>query len=215
MMTVPLAMGGCILLTGLAGILLLRLATGFIAHVEGLSAPPPLPQRTVLLLSWLFISSSLFLSGFQGWLPTMAVTRGLLVAAWCLVLASLDLARYWLPLSFTATMTLAGMIFSVLSEERETLRLAAEVIGTFLVLWQLRMFVNRLKQNEVFGLGDVWLLTALVSWFPVFDVLLVTLLALLSAVCFGLFAKRQYLPFGPFLCMFAVLPAFISMERYL
>lgn len=211
----PMLLAGIFLLW-LTGIALLRFACHFIAYVECTPAQViQLPAKRLLLITWLFISSALLLAGLLGKLTLSEMLRGLFVAAWCLALSALDIARYWLPFSLTSTMGLSGLIFSVFSQERSPISLMYEVTGVLAALMLLRWLINKREQNEVFGEGDVWFLTALVSWFALIDVLLVTLLALASGIAFSLATKRKYLPFGPFLCMFAVLPAFTSMEAIL
>lgn len=207
-----LSMTGLPLLYG-AGHQVLRLAARYIARAEN-GPLPDLPLRSVLLGSWLILSLTVLSAGMTELLTPAQMIRALIVGAWCLVLASIDLARYWLPFAFTAPMALTGVVFSLtVLPDRAISQLLAEGLCVFFPLLLIRQIAGRLSGYEMFGLGDIWLITALVMWYPVDDVLVVILLALLLALPAAL--KQRYLPFGPFLCLFAALPAFISLQEVL
>lgn len=196
-----------------AGHQVLRLAARYIARAEN-GALPDLPLRSVLLACWLTLSIAVLSAGLAGLLTPVQMVRALMVGAWCLLLASLDLARYWLPFAFTAPMAFTGVFFSLtVLPDRAASQLLAEGLCVFFPLLLIRQIAGRLCGYEMFGLGDIWLITALVMWYPLDDVLTVTLLALLLALPAAL--KQRDLPFGPFLCLFAALPAFVSLQEVL
>ncbi|HEY3592130.1 MAG TPA: prepilin peptidase [Buttiauxella sp.] len=203
----------CLLLLYVAGHSVLWLTTHYIARAEN-GALPELPQRAFLLGVWVTLCVAVLGAGLPGLLTPSQQVRALLVGAWCLALASLDLARFWLPFAFTAPMAVTGAVFSlVFISDRGASQLVAEGLCLFFPLLLIRLIASRLTGYEMFGLGDIWLITALVMWYPLQDVLSVTLLALLIALPAA--CRQRYLPFGPFLCLFAVLPAFISLQEVL
>lgn len=203
----------CLLLLYGAGLSVLWLTARYIARAEN-GALPELPQRAFLLGMWLTLCVAVLGAGLGGLLAPSQQVRALLVGAWCLALASLDLARFWLPFAFTAPMAITGAVFSLLFiPDRGASQLVAEGLCLFFPLLWIRQIAARFAGHEMFGLGDIWLITALVMWYPLQDVLLVTLLALLIALPAAW--KQHYLPFGPFLCLFAALPAFISLQEVL
>lgn len=196
-----------------AGLFALWLTARYIARAEN-GALPELPQRAFLMGMWLTLCVAVLGAGLGGLLAPSQQVRALLVGAWCLALASLDLARFWLPFAFTAPMAITGAVFSlVLIPDRGASQLVAEGLCLFFPLLLIRQIAARFAGHEMFGLGDIWLITALVMWYPLQDVLLVTLLALLIALPAAW--RQRYLPFGPFLCLFAALPAFISLQEVL
>ncbi|HAY7229099.1 TPA: hypothetical protein JN332_000202 [Shigella sonnei] len=162
---------------------------------------------------WLILCVVLIAVGLVGFLGPEQIIRGLLVGAWCLILAALDLARFWLPFRFTASLAITGVMYSIwVLPERNPAQLLAEISFIFIPLELVRLLANYIQKDEVFGKGDVWLITALVCWYPAFDVLAVTLIALSAAICTGAMTRQRYLPFGPFLCLFAVIPAFTTLD---
>lgn len=206
--------GGIVLLYPF-GKTLLNVASQFISRMEA-SPPDPLPLQSVLFQIWLLMSGTFVLLGVTEAIPWRHALQGLLVGAWCLILAALDLARYWLPFRFTASMALAGAAWSLfIQPDRIPVQLLMEGLCTFGFLLLFRMVANRVSHEEGFGLGDVWLITALVMWFPLVSVTLVITLALLAALAVSVLTRQACLPFGPFLCLFAVLPALISLETLL
>ncbi|MEH3481625.1 prepilin peptidase [Enterobacter cloacae] len=191
---------------------LLHISESYIERMESVSEPENQLHHELLKV-WLILSIVLIAVGLAGFMEPEQIIRGLLVGAWCLVLAALDLARFWLPFRFTASLAITGVMFSIwVLPERHPAQLLAEISFIFIPLELVRLSANYFQKDEVFGKGDVWLITALVCWYPAFDVLAVTLIALLAAICTGAMTKQRYLPFGPFLCLFAVIPAFTTLD---
>ncbi|EEQ2185745.1 prepilin peptidase [Escherichia coli] len=195
-----------------AGKVLLRISESYIERMDSVRKPEN-QMHHELFKVWLILCVVLIAVGLVGFLGPEQIIRGLLVGAWCLILAALDLARFWLPFRFTASLAITGVMYSIwVLPERNPAQLLAEISFIFIPLELVRLLANYIQKDEVFGKGDVWLITALVCWYPAFDVLAVTLIALSAAICTGAMTKQRYLPFGPFLCLFAVIPAFTTLD---
>lgn len=195
-----------------AGKALLRISESYIERMDTVRKPEN-QMHHELFKVWLILCVVLIAVGLVGFLGPEQIIRGLLVGAWCLILAALDLARFWLPFRFTASLAITGVMYSIwVLPERNPAQLLAEISFIFIPLELVRLLANYIQKDEVFGKGDVWLITALVCWYPAFDVLAVTLIALSAAICTGAMTKQRYLPFGPFLCLFAVIPAFTTLD---
>lgn len=195
-----------------AGKVLLRISESYIERMDTVRKPEN-QMHHELFKVWLILCVVLIAVGLVGFLGPEQIIRGLLVGAWCLILAALDLARFWLPFRFTASLAITGVMYSIwVLPERNPAQLLAEISFIFIPLELVRLLANYIQKDEVFGKGDVWLITALVCWYPAFDVLAVTLIALSAAICTGAMTKQRYLPFGPFLCLFAVIPAFTTLD---
>ncbi|MEH3581384.1 prepilin peptidase [Enterobacter cloacae] len=195
-----------------AGKVLLRISESYIERMDSVRKPEN-QMHHELFKVWLILCVVLIAVGLVGFLGPEQIIRGLLVGAWCLILAALDLARFWLPFRFTASLAITGVMYSIwVLPERNPAQLLAEISFIFIPLELVRLLANNIQKDEVFGKGDVWLITALVCWYPAFDVLAVTLIALSAAICTGAMTKQRYLPFGPFLCLFAVIPAFTTLD---
>ncbi|HGH4623570.1 TPA: prepilin peptidase [Enterobacter cloacae] len=195
-----------------AGKVLLRISESYIERMDSVRKPEN-QMHHELFKVWLILCVVLIAVGLVGFLGPEQIIRGLLVGAWCLILAALDLARFWLPFRFTASLAITGVMYSIwVLPERNPAQLLAEISFIFIPLELVRLLANFIQKDEVFGKGDVWLITALVCWYPAFDVLAVTLIALSAAICTGAMTKQRYLPFGPFLCLFAVIPAFTTLD---
>ncbi|MBW4204164.1 prepilin peptidase [Enterobacter cloacae subsp. cloacae] len=195
-----------------AGKVLLRISESYIERMDSVRKPEN-QMHHELFKVWLILCVVLIAVGMVGFLGPEQIIRGLLVGAWCLILAALDLARFWLPFRFTASLAITGVMYSIwVLPERNPAQLLAEISFIFIPLELVRLLANYIQKDEVFGKGDVWLITALVCWYPAFDVLAVTLIALSAAICTGAMTKQRYLPFGPFLCLFAVIPAFTTLD---
>lgn len=191
---------------------LLFISESYIERMDR-GSEPEVTLHHELLKVWLILCVFLVLVGIVGFLGPEQIIRGFLVGAWCLILAALDIARFWLPFRFTASLALTGIAYSLwVLPERNPAQLMAEIGFIFVPLELVRRTANYIQKDEVFGKGDVWLITALVCWYPAFDVLAVTLIALSAAICTGAMTKQRYLPFGPFLCLFAVIPAFTTLD---
>lgn len=195
-----------------AGKALLRISESYIERMDRVRKPEN-QMHHELFKVWLILCVVLIAVGLVGFLGPEQIIRGLLVGAWCLILAALDLARFWLPFRFTASLAITGVMYSIwVLPERNPAQLLAEISFIFIPLELVRLLANYIQKDEVFGKGDVWLITALVCWYPAFDVLAVTLIALSAAICTGAMTRQRYLPFGPFLCLFAVIPAFTTLD---
>lgn len=195
-----------------AGKKLLCISESYIERMDSVSEQENQLHHELLKV-WLILCVVLIVVGLADFLGPEQIIRGLLVGAWCLVLAALDIARFWLPFRFTASLAITGVMYSTwILPERNPAQLLAEISFIFIPLELVRRSANYVQKDEVFGKGDVWLITALVCWYPAFDVLAVTLIALSAAICTGAMTKQRYLPFGPFLCLFAVIPAFTTLD---
>ncbi|MDX6917809.1 prepilin peptidase [Pectobacterium carotovorum] len=195
-----------------AGKKLLFISEFYIQRMDNESEPANTLHHELLKV-WLILCVVLISVGLAGFLGPEQILRALLVGAWCLVLAALDIARFWLPFRFTASLALTGVVYSIwILPERNPAQLLVELSFIFIPLELVRLTANYIQKDEVFGKGDVWLITALVCWYPAFDVLAVTLIALSAAIFTGAITKQRYLPFGPFLCLFAVIPAFTTLD---
>lgn len=198
-----------------AGPALIAAARAFIRRMDG-AALRRLPGQNVLLAAWMIFAGMVLAAVISGTLTPAQVFRAVIVGACSLVLTALDVARCWLPFRFTGSLLAAGLAFSLfILPERPALQLLAATGGTLAVLATARGVINALRRHEAIGLGDVWLLAALVAWYPLYDVMVVTTLALTGAAIVGTLTGQRSVPFGPYLCVFAVLPAFFTLEQLL
>ncbi len=90
-------------------------AANFIRDHEGHS-PDKWPYSGVITVLFALMASLVFLRGEYQELPRLTVFRDLILLGWCVVLTHLDIARHWLPLPFTLSLTISGMLFTLLSD---------------------------------------------------------------------------------------------------
>jgi prepilin signal peptidase PulO-like enzyme (type II secretory pathway) len=193
----------------LTGDQLLNLARLWLQSTE-VATPAVIRGWGPLLLFWLLISHALIIAGWLHILPPREVFRGLFLGGWFLMLMALDLTGYWMPLSFTAPTGVSGLLYSLwILPERTPPVLLAEAAGTFCCLYLLRTLSGR--RQESLGMGDVCLISALVLWFPLFQVICVLIPATLFTLLTGVLLRRRRLPFGLFLCPAASLLPFLPV----
>lgn len=200
----------CLMVPGLmllSGHLLLSRAQAWM-RATGLPLVPVMKWRRTMLLYWMLVSHAILLAGWYGMLSTPEVVRGLLLCGWCLMLAALDITGYWMPLGFTAPAGLSGLLFSLwVLPERSPGRLITESALTFIFLYLMRRISG--GRQERLGLGDVFLITALVLWFPLKLVTCTLMLAVVLALVVSAGYRLRVLPFGLFLCPAASLLPFM------
>jgi general secretion pathway protein O len=207
----------------MVGIALQQQAAHFILEQEGYT-PAKWSYSGVVTVLFALIASLIFIRAEYQSLPMLTVFRDLILLGWCVVLTHLDIARHWLPLSFTLNLTLSGLLFTLLSDTLMPLRHALMDGGVMMVLLSgFRVMANR-QGSERFGLGDVYLLAGLSVWLTLPVTATLTLMALgLIAVQWlasraGLLVNRQELPFAPYICfclamtLLAGIPSFTGHE---
>jgi prepilin signal peptidase PulO-like enzyme (type II secretory pathway) len=141
-----------------AGKVLLRISESYIERMDSVRKPEN-QMHHELFKVWLILCVVLIAVGLVGFLGPEQIIRGLLVGAWCLILAALDLARFWLPFRFTASLAITGVMYSIwVLPERNPAQLLAEISFIFIPLELVRLLANYIQKDEVFGKGDVWLL---------------------------------------------------------
>ncbi|OVZ88267.1 hypothetical protein CBW54_09425 [Yersinia kristensenii] len=205
-----------------AGNALRQQATEFIQGYEG-RAPHQWPYSGVITVLFALMATLVLLRGEYQELPRPAVFRDLILLGWCVVLSHLDIARYWLPLPFTLSLTFSGLLFTLLADTWLPLRQAVVDWGMMMVLLGgFRVMANR-HGRERFGEGDVYLLAGLSAWLtlPVTAVLILAALGLITvqwlASRSGLLSERPSYPFAPYLCLclaIAILAGIPSLTGY-
>lgn len=194
-------------------------AANFIRYHEGHS-PDKWPYSGVITVLFASMACLVFLRGEYQELPRLTVFRDLILLGWCVVLTHLDIARHWLPLPFTLSLTISGILFTLLSDTLLPFRHALVDWGVMMaLLYGFRAIANR-HGKERFGLGDAYLLAGLSIWLTLPVTAVITLMALgIIAVQWlasrtGLLVNREFIPFAPYICfclamvIFAGIPSF-------
>lgn len=189
----------------LMGHYLIAEARQFIGDIEG-TLPTNLPFSVVLMTLFAGVASLVSMRGLLLAQPWPLIFRDLLLLGWSVLFTQLDLARGWLPLRFTGGFILSGLLFVLLPQASSSVLQALVEGGVmFLVLSLFRWWANR-HGVERFGLGDVYLLSALSLWLTLPVTASLTLWALgfvvLHAIVgrVGLVPPVRDLPFAPYLC---------------
>lgn len=193
-------------LFALVGHGLIRQASDFIAEIEG-NPPALLPLSTLLVLLFSFITSLLAVRGGTQNLAGLLIFRDTVLCSWCVVFTQLDLARRWLPLRFTNSFIISGLLYTVLPLTEIPLWVAVcDGLEMYGVLLLFRCWANR-HGNEQFGLGDVYLLAGFSVWLTLPVTIVITLGALglimmqQLAVMAGWWVKQPEIPFAPYFCL--------------
>lgn len=124
-----------------------------------LSLLTPVALVYLLTIGWLLMLPPL--------LPEAAVFRSVSLLVLAVPLTLTDLRCEWLPMRYTVTFWLGGLVSSALPyavlapSEALTSSLAAFAISGF-----VRWVVNLRQREECMGLGDVYLMAGLCAWLP-------------------------------------------------
>ncbi|MQA29648.1 MAG: prepilin peptidase [Luteitalea sp.] len=166
----------------------------------------------------------LFAAAYWYYGPSILLVSRLLFVCALIVLFAIDLEHHLLPNAITVPGSVAGLLFSLVTEPGWLSALIGLLAGGG-VLWAIAEAYRRLRHEEGMGMGDVKML-AMVGAFLGWQLTLVTLMLASfagSIVGLGMIALHRgsmkfALPFGTFLAMGAVLAATIGpalLEWYL
>ena len=200
-----------------AGRALCRQAAAFITAIEGVP-PATLPGESVFPGVFTTLATITLVTHLIQGTPWTWGLRDLLLLAWCVSFTQLDLARRWLPLPFTLSFALSGLLLATLVDA--VVPPLTGLLGALLlagILLCLRAATHR-QGTERLGLGDVWLLSGLCLWLPLTAVALLTTVAC-SLMALTLLAVRHRTtattpqPFAPWLCL--VLAVCTLLPRHL
>lgn len=117
----------------------------------------------------------------------------------------IDCLTMFLPFRYTAQLIVSGVVFQLLYFETT---LAFTYTVSFLLycaFLMMRYFVNNAYQKEVFGMGDVYLITGLSLWLSAPMVFYAVILAAILGMIFIKIKECTIIPFAPFLCFSAAL----------
>lgn len=129
----------------------------------------------------------------------------------------LDKIKHWLPFCFTTNFILSGIISNGLihSIDFAVYKMLA-VTASFFFLYLFREAANSITKKESFGLGDVYLISGLLSWLAFNEVLYALLLAFFFIFIRVMASKLTQhelrgVPLAPYVC-FSVMSLFISIQ---
>lgn len=115
---------------------------------------------------WLFaVTGLLILMAPQVWMTRIGM---LLMCGFLLQLGVMDATSGWLPRPFTAACLCSGLLFCLAFHREPELRVM-ETAAMAVVMGAICHGVNRRRPQ--LGVGDVWLLCALVAWMGITDAL--------------------------------------------
>lgn len=155
---------------------------------------------------------------------TVAWFFSLVFLAFLALLIYLDAASRCLPRCFTLAFGLTGALFRFLLYQETVLLALLAALSVFGVLWGLRTLAYRRDGHAQFGLGDVYLMAGLGTWFSFPAVLWVISDAAVSGGLFLLARKLRHpmlwqenvtyrsAPFAPFLCGVATITHFYIFQ---
>lgn len=127
----------------------------------------------------------------------------------------LDSASYCLPALFTVPFFLVGCGFRFGFEQQSMPEAVIVSVLLFSGLSFMRMVCNRQRGNEIFGMGDVYLIAGLGMWLSSPYVFWVVGIAAFSGMLFIRFTSRQVIPFAPFLCVITALMLLVPGVNFL
>ncbi|WGM03704.1 A24 family peptidase [Arsenophonus nasoniae] len=167
----------------------------------------------VIFIGLIFLSTLLAPSPLQG-------LFSLVFLAFLALFIYLDAASRCLPRCFTLAFGLTGGVWHFLLYPETELPALLTALSVFGVLWGLRILAYRRDGAAQFGLGDVYLMAGLGTWFSFPTVLWVISSAAVSGGLFLLARKLRHpiqwqenvtyrsAPFAPFLCGVAAITHF-------
>lgn len=177
-----------------------RLVTCFIHHHHG-----HLPAKR-LSLALIVLCIILNLPGIRDVLlgQYLPPARYLLLSVFSLMFILLDLSNHWLPLEFTASFCLLALV-----THSFPLHIPVDNIVNMVAMGSLlagcRLILNRHYRADVFGLGDIWMMSGLAAYFS-FMVAAIQLTVGLTLMLLTFPPRKTTLPLAPFVLIFAVLP---------
>ncbi|WP_277973365.1 prepilin peptidase [Pantoea agglomerans] len=127
----------------------------------------------------------------------------------------LDSASYCLPALFTVPFFLVGFGFRFWFQQQSMQEAVVVSVFLFLGLSFMRVVCNRQRGNEIFGMGDVYLIAGLGMWLSSPYVFWVVGIAAFLGMVFIKFTHRQVIPFAPFLCVITALMLFVPGVNFL
>ena len=138
--------------------------------------------------------------------PTAQGASALLLTAYLIVMAGIDMDHQLLPDNLTMPLLWSGLLLNLWAVHTD---LASSVIGAiagYLVLWSIYHLFRLLTGKEGMGYGDFKLLAALGAWIGWQMLPLIVLLSSVVGAAFGLLMRGtgrlkrdKPMPFGPFI----------------
>lgn len=170
-------------------------ANAFIKEHQGMSLTLPM-----LITGYSLFSFTCYVIG-DNWPYLLLLTA-------FLPLFFLDVSNFWLPLGFTNTFWIAGIVTTFLPGALTTTIMAiVSSGGVFVVLALLQGYLSKRLNEEPLGRGDIHLMAALCAWLPLQQAWTILGVALLGAAC--VMVKHRPQPLAPYLfaavCMFCLL----------
>lgn len=184
---------------GLLGALLLWPVRRFLVDEHGLLPAWPVVR---LIGVWLFAVMGLLVMMSPA--PRVLRIEMVLLLGFLLQLAVIDAVSGWLPRRFTVACLCGGLLVSMTSDSGPMR--VIETVAAGLVLMVFYAWVNR--QRPQLGLGDVWLLCALVAWLGLERAMFAALFGTVGFLVWqgiGVGDRRRAGALGPWLCLGGVL----------
>lgn len=155
-------------------------------------------NSAVVVGIWLFaVTGLLIVMAPQVWMTRIGM---LLMCGFLLQLGVMDAASGWLPRPFTAACLCSGLLYSLAFYPHPEFRVM-ETAAMAVVMGAICYSVNRRRPQ--LGVGDVWLLCALVAWLGITDVLQIAFIGLSGFMLWHLTVHRDCQHcgvLGPWLC---------------
>jgi leader peptidase (prepilin peptidase) / N-methyltransferase len=139
----------------------------------------------------------------------MAVASTLTLVSLCIAIAVIDARCLIIPDGLNISLLVTGLFSHAIFSPREIIWALMSACIAYVLFWLLREAYRYTRGHHGLGLGDVKFLAAGTAWVGLEGlasvVLISSLAALLFCTCLWLSgrlqpAKKDYLPFGPFLC---------------
>lgn len=160
---------------------------------------PPYSRQIIRLIRWVvWISAlmALLLNGALTLSPTHLL-QSFVLLIFSLNLIALDAQKRWLPLCFTNSFWLAGLLLTLLPGAALSPYTAVVTSLASFVLLSLVYRIMERKRPDALGLGDVHLLTGLCAWLPLYWLTVALVLYLLITV--SLLGRKTPHPLAPWL----------------
>lgn len=163
---------------------------------------PDLTRLQTMVTTMTFISVGMMLiwSALNQHITWSDAGRYIVLLAWGIPMALLDMRNCWLPSCFTTGFWLSGMLFTFLPASPLTFTQAlTSSCVMFILLYIFHTIAWRLRGEEGLGLGDVHLIAGLCAWFPWQHACVLSGWAFLLLVITALLTRRRAQPYAPWL----------------
>ncbi|HCA3439635.1 TPA: prepilin peptidase [Salmonella enterica subsp. salamae serovar 35:g,m,s,t:-] len=163
------------------------------------------------------IPFSLAIGGVIAWLICMTIYHlhpgalsadlFLVAACFCLAMSVLDASNHWLPLEFTFSFSLLGIIAQWIIAETFSPEPLLRFAGMFALLASVRWLMNQRYGRETFGMGDVWLISGMAIWLNFLDATVILAAGLAVHIIYWLAVKpfrsthSEAFPLAPVTCL--------------